>query len=68
MEGRSWFGLGANCPTLGTDDVVRLWAAAKCWNEGRRYEKLVKYSFNYYTVTPSRSTGTTVRRDTNCAR
>ena len=27
---------------LGTDDVVRLWVAAKCWNDGRRYATLVQ--------------------------
>ena len=27
-------------PMLGTDDVVRLWVAAKCWNDGRRYGKM----------------------------
>ena len=30
---------------LGTDDVIRVRVAAKCWNDGRRYGKMDKMFF-----------------------
>ena len=36
---------GAIYPVLGSDDVVRLRVAAKCWNEGRRCGKMGEIFF-----------------------
>ena len=57
-------------PMLDTDDVIRVWVAAKCWNDGRRCGKMGKFFFQMLHSDPfvKHFTGTTMPRVTNYAR